>query len=318
MDPSAPHAPGLWTRIRRAAAYGWLHFIFRIGLRMPILLRIFKPIFLFFAWNCSQALRDGPRANARHLLGPDADFAQCNRLAKAVVASFYDFVCDIARSIRQTQERILTRFGRVHGQEHFQAASAMNRGVIFVTAHLGTFEVAVAELARTGGKIHVVYQRDYAGPFEELRSRQRKRLGLIEHAVDDGMIVWFELRKALAEGGLVLIQGDRVMPGQKGVPMPFMDGHILMPIGPVKLALATGAPILPVFSTLEPDGQVHVFMEPPITLPPAPAKIDQHHPAMVQLALMIQRHVQRRPEQWHILYHAFLEDEAKPLWGPPV
>ena len=40
---------------------------------------------------------------------------------------------------------------------------------------------------------------------------------------------------------VVAIQGDRVMPGQKGERLAFFDGHMLFPTGPVRLAIASGS-----------------------------------------------------------------------------
>ena len=69
------------------------------------------------------------------------------------------------------------------------------------------------------------------------------------------------LRDALRADEVVAIQGDRIMPGQKGQRMPFLGGHLLLPSGPAKLALASGAPIVPVFSLRTSSGKVKLFIE---------------------------------------------------------
>ena len=74
------------------------------------------------------------------------------------------------------------------------------------------------------------------------------------------------LRNALANDEAVLIQGDRVMPGQKGQAVRFFGGHILLPTGPVRLALISGAPIIPVYSVRTPEGKIRLFIEKPIVV----------------------------------------------------
>ena len=137
---------------------------------------------------------------------------------------------------------------QVDGASHYRSARASGTGAILVTAHLGPFEVGISALMEQEGKIHVVFQRDDRASFDRLRSKLRSKLGVVEAPIDDGWSIWGGLRDALEANEVVLIQGDRVMPGQRGAEVPFLGGHIPIPTGPVKLALITGSPIIPVFS----------------------------------------------------------------------
>jgi KDO2-lipid IV(A) lauroyltransferase len=150
-------------------------------------------------------------------------------------------------------------------------------------------------------RIHVVFKRD-TGRFERIRQGLRQRLGVVEQAVDDGWGVWVKLRDALQADEVVAIQGDRVMPGQKGSRVPFLGGHMLLPTGPVKLALASGAPMAPVFSVRTPEGKIRLFIEEPIHVG---HDVDE---AMAKLADVIGRYVAQYPEQWLVLHPAFEED----------
>ncbi len=49
------------------------------------------------------------------------------------------------------------------------------------------------------------------------------RLGVVEAPVDDGWTMWMRLRDALSAGDTVVVPGDRVMPGQRGRPVPSMS-----------------------------------------------------------------------------------------------
>src|SRR6185437_11295988 len=100
-----------------------------------------------------------------------------------------------------------------------------------------------------------------------------KKIGVVEVPLDQGWTVWMRLRDALANDEVVLIQGDRVMPGQKGQPVKFFDGHILMPTGPARLALVSGAPIIPVFFVRTPKGKIRLFIEDPILVGDMPGGV---------------------------------------------
>ena len=125
------------------------------------------------------------------------------------------------------------------------------------------------------------------------------------------------LRDALANDEVVLIQGDRVMPGQKGQPVRFFDGHTLMPTGPVRLAMVTGSPIIPVFSVRMPNGKIRLFIEEAILVGDMPGGISQDQ-AMNQLGAVLEKYVRLYPDQWLENRPAWIEDADKPRIMPPM
>jgi KDO2-lipid IV(A) lauroyltransferase len=142
----------------------------------------------------------------------------------------------------------------------------------------------------------------------------RQRLGVVEHALDDGWNMWVELRDALLADECVVLQADLVLPGQKGLKYPLLHGHILLPTGAVKLALASGAPILPAFCIRQPNGHVRLFTEPPIY----PLESDGGTAAMNNIADALTKFVTAYPDQWLNTRPAFCEDiksDDKPAPG---
>jgi KDO2-lipid IV(A) lauroyltransferase len=149
----------------------------------------------------------------------------------------------------------------------------------------------------------VVFRRDPMPRFERLRAEQRARLGVIEAAVDEGLPVWVRLRDALERGDVVLMQGDRVMSGQPGVPVPFFGRLVAMPVGPVKLAMAARAPMLPVFAPRTAGGKVLIVIHEPIELTEQEIERREPLPALMRLTAVIESMVRRYPEQW-LMPHA--------------
>jgi KDO2-lipid IV(A) lauroyltransferase len=173
---------------------------------------------------------------------------------------------------------------------------------------MGSFEVGIAALLEHEKHLHVVFRRDAYGLFEQTRSALRRQLGVNEVCVDDGLSTWIELRDALKNDHVVLVQGDRVMLGQKGARMPFMDGHMMLPTGPAKLALASGAPIVPIFSIRKPNGKLRLFVEKPIWVQSA----EQIHVAMAHFAEILESYLRRYPDQWLMIHRAWCEDSDLP------
>ena len=312
-------APGRnpWARrVRRAAAAFWLNYLFWHVRHSPRLMQATKGFYLWFCWRYSDKVKDGTLTNARRLLPPGATEADRVRFGKSVVRNFVSFVFDVARSRRMKLPQLLKRIEAVEGHENYAAARAPRRGAIVVTAHMGSFEAGLAALLeqeKDGRRIHVVFRRDTMRRFEDLRSELRRNLGIAEAALDDGegWSVWVRLRDALRNDEVVVLQGDRVMPGQKGQAVPFLGGHVMLPSGPIKLALASGSPIVPVFSVRTRRGKVRLFVEEPILVSPddGPAPgTGGVHPALLRLAALIEKYVKAHPDQWLILERAWVED----------
>jgi lauroyl/myristoyl acyltransferase len=307
----------LYTGTARAWADFWISRVMVPSAeRWPGFVSRMKPVFVEMAWRTSGYLRGSLVANARRILGDQAGSAAHARLGRAVLSNFYDFICEIAGgeaaagASRFDEDKLEGRDGEIIGRERYLATRALKRGAILVTAHLGAFESAVAALRRDEPHVHIVFRRDPMKRFERLRAAQRQRLGVIEAAVDDGLGVWMNLRDALLNDHVVLMQGDRVMPSQNGVSIPFFDGHMLFPTGPVKLAMMTGSPLVPIFAPRGPDGRVQIIIETPVSIIASDDRARDVEHALIQLAAMIENSVRAYPDQWLVLQRAFCEDQT--------
>ena len=296
------------NRLRAHAANFWREFMYWWTARFPAVVLFTRPFFLFFANRCSRVLRDGPTANARRWLGTEASDAEVETLRRAIVRNAYTSIYELGRAVRATASELESWVEHIDGKQRYLATRRSGRGAILVTAHLGPFEVGITALADREKRIHVIYRKDERASFDRLRSKLRARLGVTEHPIDQGWSIWPRLRDALLSDEVVLIQGDRVMPGQRGVPVPFHSGHMLMPPGPVKLAMAAGSPIIPIFSIRTRVGRCQVVIEEPIEITSGSGRVTGDHPAMRAMAQAIERQVSRYPEQWAVFERAWCED----------
>jgi lauroyl/myristoyl acyltransferase len=301
VPPAAPPPPP------GAAARFWLRQLFRCARFTPWVLRAMKPTAMFFTARCSQKIRHATRANARRLIGPTLTEGQYRDFTGSVIASFYDFVYDVGccgTSRQELQERIES----IEGRAEFVAHRREGRGAIIWTAHMGSFEVGLAALTEVEQNIHVVFKRDPSDHFETSRRQLRDTLGVREAPIDDGWGTWMKLRDALAANHVVVMQGDRAMAGQKAQAVPILGGHVLLPLGPVRLAEISGSPIVPVFTLRTKSGRCRVIAEAPVRIDPNAPAVDGIHPALVQLGKVLEKYLARYPEQWLVLDPAFVED----------
>jgi lauroyl/myristoyl acyltransferase len=303
--PAAANAPSFppVARMRQRAAAFWLNGFFAACRHVPWVAGAVKPLFVWGATAFSHQIQRATAANARRIFGSEISDVRCREFARAVTGHFYDFVADVGRAARLTPQQMYQRVCGVEGFEHYTAARAHKRGAIVVTAHMGSFEVGLAALRQHEQRVHVVFRRDPADRFDQIRQLLRQRLGVLEAPVEDGWGLWIRLRDALMADEVVVVQGDRVMAGQKGQRVRFGDHHIMLPTGPVKLAQASGAPLVPIFSLREPDGKIRIVIEEPFEV-----RADDETDPLDRLARALEKHVRARPEQWLMFHPAFCED----------
>ena len=252
-------------------------------------------------WRASPALRASLDRNARRLIGAETGEEERERLCRAQLRSFADFTAEVAACGKGIGPGELLE--RVEGADHLERALAARRGVIAVSLHLGNYELAAAALApRVAGGVAIVYNRDPARAWEERRAKWRRRMGIDEIAIDRSPFFGIEAFARLRRGGGVLLAGDQVE-SRDGDVVPFLRGTAAFSPWPARLALTSGAPLLPAFAARQPGGRYVLHLESPVF----PGKREPRA-LTEELALVYERYLRLFPEQWLMLRPFWLED----------
>lgn len=186
-------------------------------------------------------------------------------------------------------------FAAVHGFEHIEGALAGGRGAIFLSGHFGNFELGAAWLARRCPVDLVV--RPLSNPrVDAWLSDLRRRAGFGLIRADVGVRAVFESLRAGRAIAMLADQDAR----KHGVFVPFLGVPASTPVGPARVALATGAPIVTGYVTRREDGRHELDIEPPL--------VEQGRDASAALRLTA-RHtdrltarVRQHPEAWFWLH----------------
>lgn len=279
-----------------------------VGGRAPAIGERLANVLAGIAWRASRTTRDGAILNASRLLGSAAGADQVRRTARQIVGNWYRGMFDAVRNGRRDFRDLLPEIDRVVGRENYARARATGRGLIVATAHLGVFEILAAALRQYEPKVHAVMTRDKHAGLESLRSAQYRRLGIVEATVDHGYDVWMSVKAALERDEVVLVHADSAAHGQRGARVRFAGGHIAVPTRPVKLALETGAPIVPMFAVRTSPATCRVFFESPLTIEPGPSEEGGIHPGVYALASVIERYAVQYADQWRSVDPLWIED----------
>lgn len=133
-----------------------------------------------------------------------------------------------------------------HGQAHVEAALARGKGIVFLTPHLGCFEVTAQAYAQRFGQIAqpmtVLFRPPRQAWLCDLVSGARARPGLKTATTTLAGVK--QMIKALKQGESLGLLPDQVPPLGLGVWAPFFGQEAYTMTLPSKLALQTGATVL--------------------------------------------------------------------------
>jgi lauroyl/myristoyl acyltransferase len=280
--------------------------------RVPGLMHRIRPLMVRQTWRHAPVWRKALRENGRIILGPDADEQRLDAYGLGVLDHMQRYMEGLVIASRANPETLLKRIDAVHGltdfREYFQDRN--RRGLILLSIHMGEFEPAAAFMSRHA-PVHVLYRRDRIKTLETIRARARSLLGVIGHAVDDGLTAWMEVREALGRGEVVALLGDRVQPGQTGVFMPMFGRQMEIPVGPFKLAQATESRLVPVFNWWLPNGRLGMQMEAPIEVDGDLHRDPGSNPAMRRWVELVEARIRAMPEQWLNVHPVWRGGEAE-------
>ncbi|MDR1519605.1 MAG: lysophospholipid acyltransferase family protein [Planctomycetota bacterium] len=197
----------------------------------------------------------------------------------------------------------------IFGLEHIDAALAAGKGCVVSSAHLSNWELGAAGLSILAGKkLTVSAARHRYGRINRLFMRERERMGLL--VADMEKNAGLALMRALRRNEAVGVMGDRD-PTEQGVKIRFFGRNCRFPQGPARLALATGAPLIPAFCLRRSNDSFSCVFHPPIPVP-AEGDRDEKVRLMTQVfADLIADTIRLHPEQWAVFY-PFWDAEWRP------
>jgi KDO2-lipid IV(A) lauroyltransferase len=141
---------------------------------------------------------------------------------------------------------IYNLFNNLTGWEHYEAAHAQGRGVLFVTIHLGNWEFGAPLLTQRGIRLHVITLEEPDERFTAFRQRARARWGIDTLALGNDPFGAVEIVRRLEANHSVALLMDRP-PSGTSVRVELFGRPFDASISAAELARATGCTLLPVY-----------------------------------------------------------------------
>ena len=223
----------------------------------------------------------------------DAETRRC------ILREHYREVGRIAAEYSRLPELVHSKPGavvaEVRGMEHLEAAVGIGRGVILMTGHFGNFELLGAWLGHTHPVDFVV--KPLSNPHVERWLTARRTAAGVGTLSTDGSLK--RVYQSLRAGRCVAMLADQDA-RRSGAFVPFMGRLASTPVGPARLSLATGAPIVMGFPVRQADGRHVLELDPPMLPDPggtgAVERLTAWHTARLEAW------VRRIPHQWFWLH----------------
>ncbi|BBX16918.1 phosphatidylinositol mannoside acyltransferase [Mycolicibacterium duvalii] len=174
-------------------------------------------------------------------------------LMRASLASYARYWREAFRLPSMDHEELGRKLS-VDGVEMLWAALEAGRGAVMALPHSGNWDMAGVWLVQNHGSFATVAERLKPESLYNRFLAYRERLGFEVVPLSGGPRPPFEvLRDRLLDNGVVCLMADRDLT-RTGVQVDFFGEATLLPAGPAKLALATGAALFPVHCWFEADG----------------------------------------------------------------
>jgi KDO2-lipid IV(A) lauroyltransferase len=184
------------------------------------------------------------------------------------------------------------------GRDKLDSALSSGRGVVFATAHLGSWELAGAALGALGYRITTVAGVQFSPSLSPMVRQMKERLGITVVSMDTGTLT---IARTLHKGGVVAlhIDGDQF---KDGVVVTYFGRDVTLPRGPAALALKTGAALLPAFAIRTSRRHITIMIEDDVA-----AGAGDERDATQRVAGVVEEYVKRYPDQW-CMFRPFWED----------
>jgi KDO2-lipid IV(A) lauroyltransferase len=227
-------------------------------------------------------------------------------LARENFLNFAKYLVDFFKFLRLDRQHMddIVHFGNVTAV--FDGLLEHGKGIITVSAHLGNWELGAAALAALGYKFNAV----------ALWVPNKKLNDLYQHYRTSRMInpIPFgraarECIAALHRNEIVAVVGDRDFSASVHT-VEFFGRPARLPDGPAKLALATGAPVLPIFMIRLPDDTFAYIIDEPIWANKKRHSVDD---VMREIAMALERVIRQHSEQWFLFHNLWDVEEDRAL-----
>lgn len=229
---------------------------------------------------------------------PEKSLDEILKIAKASYTSFALILAEFSEIPYMNKDN-LSQWITFKGLDHYTEACRKGKGVLLFSAHFGNWEIGNAALAITTKPLIFIY-RILDSPFlEKAITYVRTTCNITSMDKENAMR---PMIRALKKGETINILIDQNVAVYDGIFVNFFGRPACTTSGLALLAMHTGAPVLPVFTTRQPDGKYVLEIGPEVPIVRSSNRDADVLENTQTFTKMIEDHIRKYPEQWFWLH----------------
>ena len=226
---------------------------------------------------------------------PDMGRRERRRLLRDSIVNMGRHLGEFSRFSTVTPE-VLRETIDCEGLDNLDAARALGRGVIMITGHLGAWEMISFALSAFGYPFEFLVRRIENPAIERLIENARTRFG---NRTIDKRNAARSMLTTLRAGGMLGLLVDINVVRDKGIFVDFFGVPASTTFIAAKLALRTGAVVVPIFAPWEDRRQRFVMhIGAPLTIARSGDEEKDIRQLTTTFTKVVEDYVRRYPDQW--------------------
>ncbi|PYS68481.1 MAG: lipid A biosynthesis acyltransferase [Acidobacteria bacterium] len=274
--------------------YGVVRFMLAVFASMPLraALRIGASLAVCFSW-CAGRLRHTGERNLE-IAFPELSIGERRLLLRRTFGNLGRLLGVFSQFTKQP-ENLLEIVDR-DGFEYLAAAKQAGRGIILFTGHVGAWELSSFALSLFGHPLSFLVRRIDNPKIEAMIDRARTHLG---NRTIDKRSAAREMMEILRAGETLGILVDLNTLDREGIFVDFFGRPASTTFMVAKLALRTGAAVLPVFAPWDKErGCFLLKVDPPLLIERTGNEQEDVRRLTQQYTRIVEDYVRRYPDQW--------------------
>jgi len=233
-------------------------------------------------------------ANLRAAFGGRYTPAQSNRIIKEIYQNLAQSYMELIK-FPQFDEAYVKKYIKIEGLDKIKRAlKDEDRGVIFLTAHFGNWELCSLTGSTIGYKMNVLARFQKMEKLNGYLNKMRGSKGANVIFKDDAIEETIDALKRREAVGILSDQDA----GKKGEFVDFLGRPASTHKGVAHFSLKTGAPIFPVFIIRERGPYHKIMVEDDISVLQSEDMKKDIHEILQRFADFLAKYVERYPGQW--------------------
>lgn len=190
----------------------------------------------------------------------------------------------------------------VDNVSQFETLLSQPEGFILMAAHIGNFEIIGHCLRQNRKQVHCLIYGGEGATLQNKRDESLRKNNIHLIPIQEDMSHIFEIKKALDNGGIIIILCDRVWGSNKQIPLNFMGKQASLPLGP--FIMAAQLEVQAIFVAVMKEKSLHYsgYLT-QLNLPENPLNIREKSKYLAnEYSKAMDKILRQYPEQWFNYY----------------